>query len=281
MQPFEPVLTLHLFPEERAALLDLLGGLSDDDWKRPTVCEGWSVRDVALHVLGDDLGVLSRRRDAFADMSLARGAGDLSVWENLVAYLNHWNDVWVTAARRLSPALMIELLRFSGETLQRYYQSLDMMEAGPPVSWAGPQAAPVWLDVAREYTERWLHQQQIRDALESPGLTEPRLFAPVLDTFARALPQTFHGVLAPEGTHVRLTVSGEAGGVWSLVRHDDAWELYRGVESEPAASVTLDQDDAWRLFTKGLSRDEAFPRARFAGDHSLCMRVLDTVSIIA
>jgi hypothetical protein len=214
-------------------------------------------------------------------MSLVREAGDLAQRENVLALVNRLNDVWVRATRRLSPAVLIDLLQAGGEALQGYYQTLDMFETGPPVSWAGPQPAPVWLDVAREYTERWLHQQQVRDAVEKPGLKERRRFAPVLDTFARALPYTFHDVLAPEGTHVRLAVSGDAGGHWSLVRHDDAWGLYRDVDSEPAASVTLDQEDAWRLFTKGLSRDEVFPRATFAGDHSLCMRVLDTVAIIA
>ncbi len=50
---------LDLLPEERAALLDLLAGLTDDEWARPTACAGWSVKDVALHILGGDLGNLA------------------------------------------------------------------------------------------------------------------------------------------------------------------------------------------------------------------------------
>ncbi|HEX3202686.1 MAG TPA: hypothetical protein VHW42_12245 [Actinomycetes bacterium] len=42
-----------------------------------------------------------------------------------------------------------------------------------PVSWVGPDPAPNWLDVAREYSERWTHQQQIRDAAEIPGRDGP------------------------------------------------------------------------------------------------------------
>jgi uncharacterized protein (TIGR03083 family) len=281
LRPCGPVHVLDLFPPDREALLALLAELDDEAWARPTVCEGWTAKDVALHLLGDDIGLLSRRRDAFQDMSLARGAGDLSVWENLVAYLNRWNEAWVGAARRISPPLLIDLLRFAGEQTQRYFESLDLEETGPPVSWAGPQPAPVWLDVAREYTERWLHQQQIRDAVERPGQTEPRFLSPVLDTFVRALPHTFHDVLAPEDTHVRLTVSGEAGGVWSLVRHEAHWALYHDVEMEPVASVNLDQDVAWRLFTRGLTREEALATAVLDGDRSLGLRVLSTVSIIA
>lgn len=36
---------------ERRALAATLAGLSDDEWARPSLCEGWSVRDVAAHVI--------------------------------------------------------------------------------------------------------------------------------------------------------------------------------------------------------------------------------------
>jgi uncharacterized protein (TIGR03083 family) len=36
--------------EQRLVLADLLAGLSDVEWGRPSLCEGWRVRDVAAHV---------------------------------------------------------------------------------------------------------------------------------------------------------------------------------------------------------------------------------------
>src|SRR6266568_413658 len=56
---------LHLFPEERTHLLDVLADLEPDRWHLPTVCPGWSVADIARHLLGDDLGRVSRMRDEF------------------------------------------------------------------------------------------------------------------------------------------------------------------------------------------------------------------------
>ena len=53
---------------------------------------------------------------------------------------------------------------------------------------------------AREFTERWVHQQQIRDAVGKPGLTERRWLHPVLDAFARALPHALRDHAAPGGT---------------------------------------------------------------------------------
>ena len=35
----------------RRALGEYLSGLSDEEWNRPSLCEGWSVADVAAHML--------------------------------------------------------------------------------------------------------------------------------------------------------------------------------------------------------------------------------------
>jgi uncharacterized protein (TIGR03083 family) len=37
--------------EERAALADILETLTPEEWEHPSLCEGWSVRDVAAHVI--------------------------------------------------------------------------------------------------------------------------------------------------------------------------------------------------------------------------------------
>lgn len=36
---------------ERRALADVLAGLSEEQWRHETLCPGWSVRDVAAHVI--------------------------------------------------------------------------------------------------------------------------------------------------------------------------------------------------------------------------------------
>lgn len=280
LKPLVPVLAVDLFPEERAALLGLLSGLSDEEWGRPTVCEGWSVKDVAAHILGDDVGRLSRGRDGFAGAAFVP-TGEREFEAELLEFINAANEAWVRAARRVSPRLLCDLLAFTGEETQRFWESLDPFAIGDPVSWAGPDPAPVWLDIAREYTERWLHQQQIRAAVGKPGLKEPRSFAPVLATFVRALPHTYRNLEAPERAHLRLVIAGESGGQWSLVRGEEKWELYGDAGPEPDATVTMDEETAWRLFTKGISKDEARGRVTFAGDQTLALKVLDTVSIIA
>jgi uncharacterized protein (TIGR03083 family) len=241
MQLLEPVFVLDLFPLIRQALLQLLTGLNEEEWYLPTVCTGWSVKDIALHLLGDDVGLLSRKRDGFDSLAKVYPRRRIDGWSDLVAYLNEINALWVQATRRISCELLCSLLAFTGEETDRYFASLDPSVIGSPVSWAGPDPAPVWLDIAREYTERWIHQQQIRDAFEKPGLKERRFLAPVLETFVRALPHTFRDIEANNGTHIQLIISGEAGDTWSLQRENDRWVLGKTSPAPVAASVSMDQ----------------------------------------
>jgi uncharacterized protein (TIGR03083 family) len=277
-QPLEPIITIDLFPELRAALLALLDSLSDSDWERPTLCcPGWSVKDMAAHLLGDDLGILSRLRDGYAPpVNL-----DLSDWDTLIAFINERNAIWVRAARRLSPRILRDLLAETGAALYEFLRSLDPFMPWTVVSWAGSEPAPAWMGIAREYTEYWMHQQHIRDSVSKPGLKEPRFFAPVLEAFMRALPRTFHDTSAAEGTHVRIIISGAAGNQWSLVREADRWSLYRSAGLPVTAQVTLDAETAWRLFTKGLDAETAAQTAIIEGDERLGRVVFKTVSILA
>lgn len=275
MKPLEPILTVDLFPEERAHLLELLAGLSEAEWQAPTVCTGWSVKDVALHLLGGDVGLLGRTPEFRFP-----GSG-FDSWEALLAFINHSNDLWVQATRRIGPDLLIKMLKLTGAEVYRFLQTIDLDAVGEPVDWAGPEPGPVWFDVAREYTERWLHQQHIRDAVGKPGLQDARFFGPVLDAFVRALPHTYREVTAANGTTVTLVITGVAGGTWSLVREDEGWALCQGAAETPAAVVTLDQDTAWRVFTRGLSRPAAEARTVFERDRALGVKMLDMVSIIA
>jgi uncharacterized protein (TIGR03083 family) len=280
LHDMNPVDVLDLFAGERSALLELLGELSEVEWAAPTACAGWSVKDVALHLLGDDVGRLSGGRDGFTNPSFGGPDLDLAMWSGLIEAINRQNDAWVAGTRRISPRLLIDLLRLTGNQTEDQFRSLDLMAMGMPVDWAGSEPAPVWLDVAREYTERWVHQQHIRDAVGRPGLKERVWFGPVLETFVLGLRRALRDFAAPEGTSVRLVIEGASGGSWVARRTDSTWLLGRD-DLDTTTTVTMDQETAWRLFTKGISKDEATPQIRVTGDPALADRVLDTVSILA
>ncbi len=60
---------------QRGMLADLLDDLSDDEWRRPSLCPGWTVRDVAAHLTLQQLGPA----DVIAMMAHWRGTMDRTI----------------------------------------------------------------------------------------------------------------------------------------------------------------------------------------------------------
>ncbi len=279
MQPLPRVEVVDLFPELHAELIGLLRGLAAaEDWRRPTACPGWSVHDVAAHLLDSAVRRLALQRDGWPGVAPDR---PVSGYGDLVAFLDRLNAEWVAAARRLSPRLLVDFLDLVEREHCALLASLDPeAEAIFPVAWAGETVSKNWMDLAREYTERWHHQQQIRDAVGAPGLTARRWLYPVVATFVRALPRAYAGTVTTPGTAVTFHVTGEAGDTWSLVRREDGWDLFAGAPGAPAAVVTLSDDAAWRLFTKGLKGEAARERVAIAGEGALGEPALRALAIM-
>jgi hypothetical protein len=149
------------------------------------------------------------------------------------------------------------------------------------VAWAGESESQNWFDLARELTERWHHQQQIRLATGARPLDDPRLSEPVLEAFLRALPYRYHDVEAAEGTSLAVRIEGRIPYAYTLRRERDGWVLLRGVAAEPRAWIVLAEEPAWLLFTKGMKREVARARATVEGDDRLASPFFGTVAVMA
>jgi hypothetical protein len=97
----------------------------------------------------------------------------------------------------------------------------------------------------------------------------------------RSLPHTLRDVEAPQGTTAGLIVEGPAGGEWWVERTGDGWRPVPQGPADVVASVTLDEDTAWRLFTRGITPEAARPLASIAGASTITDAILGMVSIMA
>ncbi|NSC20156.1 maleylpyruvate isomerase family mycothiol-dependent enzyme [Streptomyces albus subsp. chlorinus] len=275
-----PIDARPLFAPEQAALMTTLRGLRPQDWREEAV-PGWTVRDLAAHVLGDFYGRLARDRDHHEE-GPAPAPG-----ETLESFLHRANQEWVDAWSRVSPAALTDTLDLVGGQLARYFAGTELHTASLGVSWAGVDPSPRWLDVARDLTEFWTHRQQIRHATGRGTDPDPRFLSVVLDTFMRALPHTLRDVEAPPGTQLQMRIEGRAGGVWTATATADAsgaggrrWSLAEPEGGRPAAAVRLDAETAWRLCTRGVRPLAALDRARVEGDRALAEAACRIVSIV-
>lgn len=279
----QPILVADLFPEISRRLLDLLRSLAPDEWHRPTVSSRRTVKDIVSHLLDGSLRRLSLQRDGYSspnDDARPRPG------EPLVAFLTRLNDEWETGTRRLSPQVLIALTEWADAGLAELFRSLD--PHGPaifPVAWAGEERSENWMDVARDYTEKWHHAQQLFDATGRASTIMGRdLYHPCLDTLMRALPFAFRSVEAGDGTVVAVVVTGEAGGVWAVERRPGGWVQVPVPPRAATSTVTLAPDTAWKVVTKRWGRATVlarFPDIRIDGDQALGGHVLDTVSVMA
>jgi uncharacterized protein (TIGR03083 family) len=268
-----PILTAHLYPKIEESLLDLLRSLTSDEWEVQTLAPKWKVKDVAAHLLDTQLRKLSLARDGYFPPA--------PPITDLTAFINQLNHEGVTLYRRLSPPVLISLMELASRESGAYHASLDpFAPAVFAVSWAGEESSLNWFDTAREFTERWHHQQQIRVAVDRSGIATPELYHPVLDCFMRALSYAYRNISGDPGTVLEFEITGDCGGVWWLHRDTTAWRLVDRALAPPAAKATIPQEIAWRIFTKGIARDAAAAQTHIEGNSALGGHILTMTAIV-
>jgi len=273
----EPILCAPLLRRVDARLIDLLRDLRPEEWDLQTLAPGWTVRDVAAHLLDTALRKLSMVRDrCFIEQP------NITSQQDVIDLVNRLNREGVAVYRRLSPQVLIDLMESTCHQSANFHESLDpFAPALFNVSWAGESTSLNWFDTARELTERWHHQQQVREATNRPGIMTPDLYHPVLDCFLRGLPHAFRTVDAPACVTVQIDIDGDCGGTWLLIRSASAWAFTSTSTHEATAHVTIPQQIAWRIFTRGVSRSEAISQSIIHGDSALAERVFHLTAIVA
>lgn len=243
---------LPLFPQLDSSLIEVLSGLSPQQWNNDTICKKWRVKDIVAHLLDGAIRRLSIGRDGY---------------KMAVAEINN-------QAELLSPMILIAQLKTIQEELYLYLKDLDPdANAMFAYALAGDEISDNRFDIAREFTERWLHQQQIRQAVGACSLLERHLYKPFLEICMKALPYHFKDLSPAIDTMISVEIVGDAGGVWSIISRDQKWE-FTLAQKQADAHVYIDQNIAWMLFSKGIDIYEAGQYWQVTGDQDLGRHVL-------
>jgi hypothetical protein len=257
--------TLELFPIVNKSLIELLKSLNSSQWNKETVIPNRSVKDIASHILHGSLRRLSLCRDVYqADKP------NINSYDELTNYIQIQNKTWIEASKFISPKLLISLLEIYEQELYHYLSTLKNTDrAKLAVAWAGQSESENWFDIAREYTEKWHHQMQIRLAVNKPGIDSPKLFYPALDTFMRGLPYVYQQIKAEIGSGIEITITGAGGGQWYLEKTFKEWLLTKELSSKPLTKIEISDSIAWRIFTDSINFNVAKEKASIVGDEEL------------
>jgi uncharacterized protein (TIGR03083 family) len=270
----QPIRVLQLLPKLERKLLALLRSLDAAQWSLQALPQ-WTVKDIVAHLVDGNLRRLSMGRDGFWGETF-QGSSNAE----LVTFLNALNADWVKAFRRLSPTVLIELLEFTSAKVAKHFASLDPdAPATFPVGWAGHSSSPNWFDIAREYTERWHHQQQIRDAVGQPGIMSREFYYPLLSTFMYAFPPAYNSLSADEGATVMIRIKGRSGGQWFLTKSTE-WQLSEEHRDIVNTEIIIPEAIAWKVFTKALTDDEIAAQVKIKGDKGLAEPLTRVVAVM-
>ena len=255
-------------------LLELLRGLDEAQWSRPTALVGRSVKDLVAHLLHGSVRRVTMLRDRY------RGPmPEIRSNDDLIAFIQADNRRFMDGMRGVSPQILIESIERYDLLMIEQFESTDADAPGLPVSWAGDDASPHWFDVAREYTEKWHHQQQVRDAVGADGLYDAALFEPLMETFARGSGHALRDVAGDDGERVRVALFGATTQSWILRHEAGTWALFEDDGGSVGRSVGAPAEEVWKPWT--CSAAPASVRDALHGDARIADAIARMIVVMA
>ena len=246
----------------------LVRAIPRTQWERPTDLDGWSVKDNVAHTAHLE-AVLAGAPEETVEVPQAR---------HLTGPMNRYTEQGVLARRDRDMAELVEEIEQAVAT--RYAE----LRATPPVDGSAPPprtpGGAGW-DTRTLLSNRpldvWMHEQDIRRALDRPGGYDSPAAHHVLEVFGRALPMVVGKRLAPPaGTVVRLEVP-DAGLRWTVRVGEDGRAGPVDDDVRPTATVALDAEEL--VVLAGGRRSPAATRPRIEGDEELGRRLLAALVI--
>lgn len=253
------------------SLAELGDELGDEDWDRPTDLPGWSVRDNYSHVIGIERTLLGEPAP-----------------EVPVDHLPHVGDdpfkavieTWVEARRATpGPEVLAELREVTARRLAVLREMDD--EAFDVVGWSPVGQVPYRDFMGVRVFDCWMHEQDVRRAVDRPGHREGPAAARALGRLRQGLGYVVgKRAKPPEGATVVVEVTGPDGGVTAL-RVVEGRAVAVDEPDEPTVRLTLD-DEAFAAAGGGrwdATRLLALGRVRVEGDEDLGRRVLENLAV--
>ena len=249
-----------------SSLDDLCSALTEEEWKRPTGCPGWTVQDNISHLVDYEGFALGRPRPKHE-------VGDRDHIRNDMGAVN---EIGVDVRReRPGAAVLQELRELTAERLERLGQLTDEdlhSETQTPV---GPGTVRDLLTL--RVMDTWSHEQDIRRALGRPGHTRGPAVDTTVDYLLRFMPYAVAKLGgAPDGSTVVVHVDDRAPFVVAV----DGGRGLAGdtVPDEPTVVLRL---DAVQLQALTGGRADADPDAvDIAGDVELGRRIVRSLGFM-
>ncbi len=209
-------------------LAEVCDELTDTEWALPTACPGWDVKDQLSHLIGIERAIMGEPAPAW----------DGPFGDHVQNDFARTNEPWV-AVRRPWPGATV-LAEFVEVTQTR----LAQLDGLTDDEWAAVGWSPLGERPRAEFMEvrvydSWVHEQDVRRALDRPGGSGNQASALSIDRVQGAMGFVVGKKAGcPEGTAVRFDVAGpnrDARAFTVAVQDGRA----REIDADVAPTVTL------------------------------------------
>jgi uncharacterized protein (TIGR03083 family) len=258
--------------ETWSAIDRLVRPLPSESYDAPTVCPGWSVRDVISHLLGFEVMLQGAPVPQFEGL-----------WPEYVRNpIGEINEAFV-AAHRSEPG--IEILNKFHEATVRSLAALGALDdAGwNKVGWSPEGERPYHRFQETRVLDSWIHLQDIRDALLQPADDHGAGEEIVVNRFEAALPYVVGKKMhAADGTLVQLNLTGRLGRTVVLGVREGRAEARSVSEDVPTLEITTPVALFWRRAAGRISAG-AFLSASATdvrGDRALAQSFAESLRIM-
>ncbi|MEU2240314.1 MULTISPECIES: maleylpyruvate isomerase family mycothiol-dependent enzyme [Streptomyces] len=253
------------------AIAELVQPLVEGEWNRPTPCIGWSVRDIVSHVIGMETEMLGDPRPIH---SLPR---DLyHVRSDFARYM----EVQVDVRRHHTAPEMTSELEY---ILIRRARQLRNENRSPEHLIRAPLGAEQSLELAYRMRafDVWVHEQDLRVALGTPGNLDSAGAHVTRDVLLEALPKVVaKDAGAPASSAVVLDVTGPVEFLRTVRVDAEGRGSIDGAPSlGPAVTLATDWETFVRLACGRVRPADVADRVKTEGDEGLARAILDNFAV--
>ncbi|MDX6327662.1 MAG: hypothetical protein QOI83_45 [Streptomycetaceae bacterium] len=250
---------------------DLVGPLPEGEWNRPTECPYWSVRDVVSHIIGFECEMLGDPRPIHSLPSDLR---------HITSEFARYTEVPVDTRRHHTAPEMTSELEY---TIIRRSRQLRNETRDPQHRLRGPVGQEMTLEelLWTRTFDVWVHEQDLRRALNKPGNLDSPAAVYARDYLLRLLPKV---VAKDAGSKPGSAVVFDVHGPLEFMRTVRVDQEGRGtvdgsVSLGPAVTFTLDWETFVRLTCGRVKPFAVADRVKIEGDEALAEAILAHIAV--
>jgi uncharacterized protein (TIGR03083 family) len=263
-----PTATIDALEQCWQSLASVIGSLSEAQWKAPTDLPGWSVQDNLAHLVGTERML----------QGLPGTAHRASPHEHVRNPIGEMNEHEIDARRPMPGSEVAdEWLQLAALRLHTLRTADDAYFQQPAATPTGPGTIADFLHI--RVLDCWLHEQDMRRAVHSPGNLSGPAAELTIDRLVRTIPIVVGKRAAtPEGGAVAITVYGGVDRSLVCEVQGGRAALISRPSRPPLATIGLDTESFVVLAAGRRGSDEV--AAHVSGDRALAQRVLSQFNMM-